>query len=106
MEHAAESAAATEEDAPAVTDLDEPLRFEHRQRLAQRGAADLEPGRQLALRREPLPNPEVGADDELPKTLDEILVQTRAAERTERRRVEGHGADYRAKIGLSTDPLT
>ena len=106
VEHTAESTAATQEDAPTVTDFDEPLRFEDRQRLAQGRSADFEPGCQLALRRKPLTHSEVGADDKFPKPFDEILIETCAAEWTEWRRVEAHRADYRAKIGLSTDPLT
>jgi hypothetical protein len=84
VEHAAESTTAAEEDAAAVAHFDEALRLEHRERLAQRRPADLETRRQLALGRKPLANLEVGADDELPQTLDEILIQTRASERTER----------------------
>src|ERR1700688_1356960 len=90
VQHAAEPAAAAEEDTPSVTHLDEPLGFEHRERLAQGGAADLEPRRQLALGREPLADGEGGSDHEFAQALDEILVQTRAAQRTERRRVDGH----------------
>ena len=97
VEHATEPAAATEENATAVAHLDESLRFQHCQRLTQRGPADLEARGQFALRREPLPNAEVGADDEFPETLDQILVQARAPERPERRGVEAHAGNYARK---------
>jgi hypothetical protein len=96
VEHTAESTAAPEEDATSVTDFNEPLCFEYRQGLAQRGSADLEPRRQFALRRKPLTHPEIGADHEFPEPFDEVLVEAGAAQWTERRGVERHGADYRA----------
>jgi len=43
VQHAAESTAATQEDAAAVAYFDKPLRLEHRQGLPHERAADLEP---------------------------------------------------------------
>lgn len=69
--------------------LDETLRLEHREGLTQRRAADLEARCQLALGWEPFTNPEVGTDDEFAEALDQVLVKTGAAQRTERGGVEG-----------------
>lgn len=97
VQHAAEPAAATEENATAVAHLDESLRLQDGERLTQRGPADLEARRQFALRRETLPKTEVGADHEFPETLDQVLIQARAPERTEWRGVKSHAGNYARK---------
>jgi hypothetical protein len=101
-----EAACPAKEHPLAVADVDKAERLQDHERLANRGPADMQPVRQVALGWELVAGHHAGLGDELGQALANVLIQATALERAKRCGGWRHSRRVYQGKGLVVQPLT